>query len=221
LSKEFPESKFIGEEEQAASEVKAVLTDDPTWIIDPIDGTTNFVHRIPMCCISLGLAINKELVLGIVYNPCANELFSAWKGHGAFLNGQPIHVSQCKTINDSVTAYEISLIHAPDVRDKNVKRLCTLASNSTGTRCIGSAALTLCYLAMGRFDCYHVEDLKPWDIAGGAVIIREAGGIIRHTRGGDFDIMKPDLVSAATPELLQDVIQLIEKADQLTDFEFK
>ncbi|XP_005180671.1 uncharacterized protein LOC101888472 [Musca domestica] len=218
---EFPESKVIGEEESAANKRMSELTDDPTWIIDPIDGTTNFINKIPHCCISVGLAVKKELVVGIVYNPILNEMFSAWKGHGAYLNGERIHVSKVTSINNAVVALEVSLIHAARVRDKNVKRLAKLASNATGTRGIGCAALTLCYVACGRFQTFHVEDLQPWDIAGGAVILTEAGGVIKHTKGGIFDIMKPDLICACTEELLKDVQQLIEEADQITEYEFK
>lgn len=98
LLKTFPESKIIGEEAMANAKTPPELTDAPTWIIDPIDGTNNYVRKIPHCCISVGLAINKELVLGIVYNPSANELYSAWQGHGAYLNGQPIEVSNAKKV---------------------------------------------------------------------------------------------------------------------------
>lgn len=98
LKQEFPESKFIGEEESAASKRKPELTAAPTWIIDPIDGTTNFIHKIPQCCISVGLAINRELVVGIIYSPIENHMYSAWKGHGAFLNGERIHVSKCAKV---------------------------------------------------------------------------------------------------------------------------
>ncbi|KAH8388990.1 hypothetical protein KR215_012096 [Drosophila sulfurigaster] len=221
LQKAFPESLIIGEEESAAAHRQAELTDAPTWIIDPIDGTTNFIHRIPHCCISVGLAINKELVVGIIYNPPANELFSAWKGHGAYLNGKPIHTSKVTKISQAVVAYEISLIHAGAVRDKHLKRVYKMGSNATATRSFGSAALALCYVATGQCDAYHVEDLKPWDIAAGAVILTEAGGNIYHTKGGKFDVMKPDLVCAATEELTKAVIQLIEEANQITEYTFK
>jgi len=112
----FPESLIIGEEESAASHRQAELTDAPTWIIDPIDGTTNFIHRIPHCCISVGLAINKELVVGIIYNPPANELFSAYKGHGAYLNGQPIHTSKVTTVRECL--YNPGTTKKSDRQDK-------------------------------------------------------------------------------------------------------
>lgn len=109
LQKKFPQSKVIGEEESAANKRLSELTDAPTWIIDPIDGTTNFINRIPHCCISVGLAINKELVVGVVYNPIANEMYSAFKGHGAYLNGKPIQVSKnCTSV--SILVIEFCLI---------------------------------------------------------------------------------------------------------------
>lgn len=116
LQAEFPESKVIGEEESAANKRLSELTDAPTWIIDPIDGTTNFINRIPHCCISVGLTINKELVVGIVYNPIANELYSAWKGHGAYLNGQPIEVSKkCTSVSKIMSLFVCRLVKCQSV----------------------------------------------------------------------------------------------------------
>lgn len=100
LLKPFPESKIIGEEALAEAHSPPELTDDPTWIIDPIDGTNNYIRKIPHCCISVGLTINKQLVAGIIYNPAQNELYSAWQGHGAFLNGQPIHTNNIKAVGN-------------------------------------------------------------------------------------------------------------------------
>lgn len=218
ISKEFPESKFIGEEDSAATKAKPVLTDEPTWIIDPIDGTTNFIRRIPLCCISVGLAIKKELVLGIVYDPINDEMFTAYRGNGAYLNGKKISASNRKVISEAIVVYETSMIHAKRVRDKNVKRLTKLASNATGTRTFGSAALTLCFLAKGIVDIFHVEDLQPWDIAAGAVILREAGGVIVKSDGSEFDIMNPYLTSASTPELLANAMALIKEANEIKHY---
>ncbi|XP_018786047.1 PREDICTED: inositol monophosphatase 2 [Bactrocera latifrons] len=219
LQKAFPETKFIGEEGTAENNSEPVLTDAPTWIIDPIDGTTNFIRRFPNWCISVGLAINKELVVGIVYIPVVNEMYSAYKGHGAYLNGKPISVSKCTKMKTGIFGTELSLIQRPAIRDKHMKRLCTLTANSIGCRGIGSAAISLCYVARGSIDCFVVQDLQPWDIAGGALIIREAGGVVCHSKGGAFSIMKPDCIAAATPELTQDVIGLINEADQITEYQ--
>ncbi|EDW34729.1 GL12745 [Drosophila persimilis] len=222
LLKAFPESRIIGEEALDGSLDQAELTDDPTWIIDPIDGTNNFVRKIPHCCISVGLAINKELMAGIIYNPATNELYSSRKGQGAFLNGQPISVaSKVVTIQQAVVGYEMSLIVVAKGRDQNVKRLFKLGSNATAIRSLGSAALTLCYIATGRCDAYHVENLKPWDLAAGAIILTEAGGRIYHTSGGKFEVMQPDCVCACTEELAQNVIQLIKEADRITEYTFQ
>lgn len=218
IRKHFPDSKFIGEEDSAASKIQPVLTDEPTWIIDPIDGTTNFIRRIPLCCISVGLSIQKELVLGIVYDPINDEMFTAYKGNGAYLNGKKISVSNRKAINDAIVAYEISMIHSKKVRDKNVKRLTKLASNASGTRTFGSAALTLCFLAKGIIDVFHVEDLQPWDIAAGAVILREAGGVLVKSDGSEFDIMDPYLTSASSKELLAVAMGLIKEANAITSY---
>ncbi|SPP76793.1 inositol monophosphatase 2 [Drosophila guanche] len=222
LLKAFPESRIIGEEALSVSQAQAELTDAPTWIIDPIDGTNNFVRKIPHCCISVGLAVNKELVVGIIYNPSTSELYSAWKGHGAFLNGQPISVaSGVVSIQQAIVGFEMSLIVVAKGRDKNVKRLGKLASNATATRSFGSAALTLCYIAKGCCDAYHVENLKPWDLAAGAIILTEAGGRIYHTSGGKFEVLQPDCVCACSEELAQDVIQLIAEADRITEYTFQ
>uniref|UniRef100_W8BBR5 Inositol-1-monophosphatase n=1 Tax=Ceratitis capitata TaxID=7213 RepID=W8BBR5_CERCA len=220
LQTAFPETKVIGEESTAEDKSEPVLTDAPTWIIDPIDGTTNFIRRFPNWCISVGLAIKKQLVIGIVYLPVVNEMYSAYKGHGAYLNGQRISVSKCTKINTAVLGTELSLIQRPAIRDKHVKRVSKLASNCSGCRGIGSAAVTLCYVARGSIDCFAVEDLQPWDIAGGACIIREAGGIVCHSKGGEFSILKPDCIAAATPELTKDMIALINEADELKEFTF-
>ncbi|XP_055907164.1 uncharacterized protein LOC129942317 [Eupeodes corollae] len=218
IKKEFPESKFIGEEDSAVNKIEPELTDEPTWIIDPIDGTTNFIRRIPLCCISVGLSIKKDLVLGIVYDPINDEMYSAYKGNGAYLNGKKISVSNRKAINDSIIVYEISMIHSKRVRDKNVKRLTKLGSNSSGIRTFGSAALSLCYVAKGIVDAFHVEDLQPWDVAAGAVILREAGGVIIKSDGSEFDVMKPYLTSACSTELLADVTALIKQANEITEY---
>ncbi|XP_067642432.1 uncharacterized protein [Eurosta solidaginis] len=220
LKKAFPETQFIGEEDTATNKSEPELTDAPTWIIDPIDGTTNFIRRFPNWCISVGLAIRKELVVGIVYIPVVNEMYSAWKGQGAYLNGQRISVSKCTKIKNAVFGAELSLIQYPPIHDKQIKRICKLTSNCSGCRSMGSAAVSLCYVARGSLDCFAVDDLHPWDIAGGALIIREAGGLVQHSKGGEFSILKPDCIAAATPELAKDMIDLINEADELTDFTF-
>ncbi|XP_017841866.1 inositol monophosphatase ttx-7-like [Drosophila busckii] len=220
LLRAFPESRIVGEEALATAKQLPELTDAPTWIIDPIDGTTNYIHRLPICGISVALAINKQLVVGIIYNPAANELYSAWSEHGAFLNGKPIRVSGATTISSAVVGHEITLINVAAWRDKNLKRAYKLGSLAAGTRCFATAAISLAYVASGTLDAYHVDDLKPWDVAAGVLLVREAGGVVHQTDGGEFDVMKPKLVAAGRESLAQEVIQLIKQADGIKGYTF-
>lgn len=113
LSKKFPTHKFIGEE-TVSEDGQFILSDDPTWIIDPVDGTLNFIHGYPQSCISVGLAINKECVVGIIYNPILDLLYTAKKGNGAFLNNKPIHVSQTRELSKALISFEAGTSHDPE-----------------------------------------------------------------------------------------------------------
>ncbi|KRF84685.1 inositol monophosphatase ttx-7 [Drosophila virilis] len=220
LLKAFPESLFIGEEALAGTKQLPELTDAPTWIIDPIDGTTNYIHRLPHCGISVALVIDKQLLVGIIYNPAANELYSTWRGHGAFLNGEPIKVSSAATMSSAVVGHEITLVNVAPLRDRCLKRAYKLGSVAAGTRCLASAALSLAYVAKGTLDAYHVDYLKPWDVAAGVLLVREAGGVVHNTNGSVFNLMKPNLVAAGTEPLAQEIIQLIEQSAQIKDYTF-
>lgn len=128
LKKQYPSHKFIGEEESSAKHRVSELTNDPTWIIDPIDGTANFVRQFPLSCVSIGLTINKEIVLGIIYNPFLKELYTAIKGQGAYLNGKQIWTSKQTNIEKSVFNYELSLARSENYRDLYLYRLTHLIS---------------------------------------------------------------------------------------------
>ncbi|XP_011630547.1 inositol monophosphatase 2-like isoform X2 [Pogonomyrmex barbatus] len=192
LAKRFPTHKFIAEETVSRSNFLPELTDTPTWIIDPIDGTTNFVHSFPYTCVSIALAVNKELEIGIVYNPVLKQLFTARRGHGAFLNEKPIKSS---SVEGRLEAF-VSIAH--------------------GIRTMGSAALTLCHVAMGTVEGYHSDNLMPWDVAAGVLIIREAGGIVIDTNGGEFNVMSPKLLAVGNCKLAKELVKLIKHADLKT-----
>ena len=166
----FPEHGILSEE----SGLKAGAS-DYKWIIDPLDGTVNFAHQVPIFCISIALEFQDDIVLGIVLNPLNGELFSAIKGQGAQLNGQPIQVSAISTITDSLLvtgfAYNVNEIFEPVIT-----RYGNCLKAAQGLRRLGSAALDLCYVACGRFEGYWEQNLKPWDTAAGALIATEAGG---------------------------------------------
>lgn len=155
------------------------------WIVDPLDGTTNFLHGIPMFCISIGLEREGVLVAGVIYNPISDELFAAEKGRGAFLNDrQRLRVAARKTLGDAVVATGIPHRGRPG-HERFMREAGTVMAEVAGIRRTGSAALDLAWTAAGRFDGYWERNIKPWDMAAGIVIVREAGGLVTDLEGGD------------------------------------
>jgi len=189
LSKIIPESGFIAEEQ--TSIVKGKIYN---WVIDPIDGTTNFIHGLPPYAISIALLCNDELVVGVVHEIVQNETFYAWKDGGAFLNGNPISVSEKSEINDSLiaTGFPYSDYTRMDPFIETMKYFFT---NSHGLRRIGSAATDLVYVACGRFEAFYEYALKPWDVAAGALILTEAGGEICDFKGGKNYLFGGELIA--------------------------
>jgi myo-inositol-1(or 4)-monophosphatase len=153
------------------------------WIIDPLDGTTNFVHNLPFYSISIALAQDDDLLLGVVYAPCTREMFSAVKGAGAFLNGVPIHASDQERLDDALLATGFPYYRF-DRMEEYMASLGQLMRQCRGLRRLGSAALDLAYVACGRFDAYFEHNLQPWDVAAGILLVREAGGLVRGIREG-------------------------------------
>jgi len=217
LSAKFPEHAFIGEESAAAG-LRYSLTDAPTWIIDPIDGTTNFVHRIPMIAICVGLAVNKKLVAGIVYNPITNELWTALDGHGAMKNGFPIHVSNVDALNAAVMCTTLGIHNIVqkgeswlDVSLNNHKK--SVKAGVHGHRSFGSAAINMVYVAQGSVDAYVEYGLHCWDIAAAAVIVKEAGGFIIDPTGADFNVMNRKVLCAGTEKLARELSGILTHVD--------
>ncbi|KAL3148626.1 Mitochondrial inner membrane peptidase complex subunit [Trebouxia sp. C0009 RCD-2024] len=193
----FPEHKFIGEEGSAAQGFTSHLTDAPTWMVDPLDGTTNFVHRFPFVCTSIALVIGKEIVVGVVYNPIMKELFTAIKGQGAFLNGQPIRVSTKTQLDQALLATEVGVSRDTEVMDAIFDRIRSVTSRMRSIRCSGACALNLCSVACGRIDAmYEVGFGGCWDCAAGALMVTEAGGEMLDPSGGPFDIMARRVLGA-------------------------
>uniref|UniRef100_U5ETD7 Inositol-1-monophosphatase n=1 Tax=Corethrella appendiculata TaxID=1370023 RepID=U5ETD7_9DIPT len=203
IREKFPDHKFLSEEDNAATKVKPSLTPNcPTWIIDPIDGTNNFIHGIPYACVSIALVFNSEILLGIVNNPKTNELFTAKKNCGAYLNGEKIHTSSADALNKSLIANELSLA-ALNVNTKELMgRAERFGTAAIGLRSFGTAALTLSYIACGKLDGYVIDNLYPWDIAAGALLVREAGGTVIGINGLEYDILKPDVIAASTEDFI-------------------
>ncbi|XP_076645724.1 inositol monophosphatase 1-like [Halictus rubicundus] len=216
IAQKFPKHKFIGEETVSATNSLPELTDEPTWIIDPIDGTTNFVHSFPFTCVSIALSVNKQLEIGIVYNPILEQLFTARRGRGAFLNGKPMESSKIEQLEHSLLCLEASYATIESTRDIILGRVEAFVSVAHGIRTMGSAALTLCYVAMGAAEAYHCDNLMPWDVAAGVLIIREAGGVVIDTNGGEFNVRTPKVVAAGNQKLAVELVKLIKKADNAT-----
>ncbi|HBA26093.1 MAG TPA: inositol monophosphatase [Nitrospinae bacterium] len=164
------------------------------WIIDPLDGTTNYAHSYPCFCASIGLEIDGEIVAGAVYNPMLDELFTSVKGKGAYLNEKRIGVSKIADINKSLLAtgfpYDIR-----DSKENNLNHFCNFAVRAQAIRRPGSAVLDLCYLAAGRFDGFWELKLYPWDMAASSLIVKEAGGMITDFKGGEFSIYKGEMLA--------------------------
>ncbi|MEJ7778613.1 MAG: inositol monophosphatase family protein [Daejeonella sp.] len=189
LSALIPEAGFLTEEE-----TRTVLADDYNWIIDPLDGTTNFIHGIPTFSISIALQYKEELIIGVVYEINRDECFSAWKNGGAYLNGERISVSAAPAIENTLLAtgfpfYEFSKME----KYLNVLRL--LMQKCHGLRRIGSAAIDLSYVACGRFDGYFEYNLHSYDVAAGIVLVREAGGEVFDFSGGDDIIARREIIA--------------------------
>lgn len=171
LSEICPEAGFIVEE-NTKSDIK-----EYNWIVDPLDGTTNFVHGIPCYAISIALEYKGEIIIGVVYEVAQNECFYAYKNGGAFLNNTKIEVSERKNLSESLIATGFPIYNFNRL-DNYINALTYLMKNTHGLRRIGAAAVDLCYLACGRVDAFFEYNLNAWDVAAGALIVKEAGGSV-------------------------------------------
>jgi len=196
----YPDHKFVGEESASLGE-KNEWTDDPTWIIDPVDGTMNFVHSFPYIAISIALTIKKEVVVGVVFNPILDQMFTAVKGKGAFCNNIKIHVSEQEDISAALLALEVGSGRDENKMKSVFSNLQAFIPVCHGIRSLGSAALNMCHVASGGADGYFESGIHCWDMAAGDVIIREAGGVVLHPSGGPFDLMSRGLLCASTSKL--------------------
>jgi myo-inositol-1(or 4)-monophosphatase len=196
LSKKFPDFGILSEENVAKETGSSAK-----WIIDPLDGTTNFAHGLSIWAISIALEIDGVVVLGAVYDPNRREFFSAIKGQGSFLNDKRLKVSKVRELSRSllVTGFPYDIRRS---KDNNLRHFADFALRSQAVRRLGSAALDLCYTAGGRFDGYWEMKLSPWDQAAGSLILQEAGGRITDFGGADFDIYGDEVL--ATNGLIHD-----------------
>lgn len=191
ITERFPDHQVLAEELGGS----AVVPAGPCWVFDPIDGTTNFAHGIPIFCASLALEIDGVPELAAVFDPNRQELFTAERGGGAFLNGRPLHVSGAASLLDAVlvTGFPYD-VHARV--DEIVGLFGAFVGRARAVRRLGSAAIDLCYVAAGRMDGFWETDLKAWDIAGGALIVSEAGGRVTSVEGTPFASRGGDVLAS-------------------------
>jgi len=217
LKKRFPSHAFIGEESSFAGPNGGPtgpleLTEAPTWIIDPLDGTTNYVHGYPLVTVSIALAVGRELVLGVIHNPLLDQMCSAVRGGGTMFNGKRVRVAGAKKVTDALVVNNVGASRDPAVNVTNTDRLLALLhANVRGLRNSGSAAQNMMDVACGRLDAYFEDGFGgPWDVAAGAVIVQEAGGVCRHHLGGPFVLMAgKGHVLCGTAELVDDIARVL------------
>lgn len=177
------------------------------WYVDPLDGTVNFAHGIPFFCVSLGVAIDGEVQQGVVYDPMRDELFSAERGGGAHLNGEPIHVSQANDLLHSLLA--TGFAYQEWITEHNLVHFGRFSRLTQGVRRLGSAAIDLCYVAAGRIDGYWEISLSPWDLAAGGLIVQEAGGKMSGAYGEKNFLQPPSSALAANPSLHRQMVEVL------------
>ncbi len=206
IASRFPDHEVLAEEFGAPTGAARARH---CWIFDPLDGTTNYAHGLPIFCSSLALEIDGALEIGAVYDPSRRELFTAERGGGAFLNGQPLSVSEAPTLLDAllVTGFPYNVHESVT---PVVGLFGEFIARAQAVRRLGSAALDLCYVAADRMDGFWEERLKPWDVAAGALIVQEAGGEITSIDGGPFDVHRASLI-ASNGRIHEEMLRTVEE----------
>lgn len=206
IAREFPAHDFLGEEDDASTSSN---NDSPyRWIVDPLDGTTNYVHGLPYFCVSVAVEHLGEVVAGTVYDPVHDDCYRAGVGQGAYRGAQRIHVSDVRPLCDALVVTGFG--PRPDRDSAEVRQFLTMLDACQAVRRMGAAALNMCHLAAGHLDAYWASSVKTWDVAAGLLIIREAGGLVTGLEGADFDLEQPKLLAAATPQLHEEILRLFD-----------
>jgi len=208
LKDRFKDHKFIGEESMKGKG-PVQLTNDPIWVIDPIDGTTNFVHGLPQCCISVAFFLNREVKIGVVFNPITDHVFSAIKGQGAYLNGRTIYGSKVTDLTVAQVATEFGSIREPTHLQRKANNMLNIIGKVHSIRSIGSTALDICYVALGSCDAFFNYGIHIWDMAASVLIAREAGCVVLDPNGAEFDFLNRRILVAASTDLARQIVPLL------------
>jgi len=209
LLEEFPDHEFVGEEDDLPPMQPHSGQSRCRWIVDPLDGTTNYVHRLQTFAVSIAVECGGVMQAGVVYDPVMDECFTATAGGGAFLNGQPIQTSPCTLLEKTLAAASFST--KLDPQSPEIARFVRMLLECRAVRRLGSAALNLCYVASGRLDAYWATSVKPWDVAAGVLIVQEAGGAVSHIDNVPYSVTDPRFAAAATHELHQVMMPVLKE----------
>jgi myo-inositol-1(or 4)-monophosphatase len=204
IAARFVDHAFLGEESPRHDPPR---DDQFCWIVDPLDGTTNYVHGFPAWCVSIAVCRGQLPLAAAIFDPLRDELFTAAAGLGAALNGATIAASDCQVVAESLVATSLPATVTPTSPD--LLDLITVATLCRGVRRLGSAALNLAYVASGRIDAFCAAQTHPWDVAAGVLLVREAGGIVTGRQGQDFRLYDPHLCAASTQSLHAELIALL------------
>lgn len=204
IKNSFPDHSFLAEESGKESD-----SEHYRWIIDPLDGTTNYIHGYPMFSVSIALEYKGEIILGVIFDPLRNEIYTAEKGRGAFLNGKPVKVSSVSSLKNSLITTGFPF-RKKEMIDMYLKLFRNIFYKVSDIRRAGSAALDLAHLACGRCDGFFEIGLSPWDIAAGSLLIKEAGGVVTDF-GGEEDYLLTGNVVAGSPALHKEILEEVKK----------
>lgn len=207
VARECPGHCFLGEEDLGA----ATQTGEYRWIVDPLDGTSNYVHRFPYYAVSVAVEHRGKLVAGAIFDPTRQEMFSAAVGEGSTLNGSPIVPSATERLGQAMTVASLPVKTTED--SPEVRRFLRILTHAQTVQRTGSAALNLCYVAAGRMDAFWSTSLKPWDMAAGVLIVTEAGGRVTTINGGAFQVDTPDLLATNGASLHDELAELLPRTD--------
>jgi myo-inositol-1(or 4)-monophosphatase len=204
---EFPDHDFIGEEEDPEHLAAGHSSAEFRWLVDPLDGTTNYVHGLQPFAVSIALAKGDKVVAGVIHDPMAGEVYTATAGGGAYMNDMAIRTSDCTVLPRALIATSFpTTITAGSIE---LRRFEQILIESQSIRRLGSAAMNLCYVASGSLDAYFASNVSAWDIAAGWLIVKEAGGVVQGLDGEDLSLGKPKFIAGATPCLTDEIQRVL------------
>lgn len=208
IADRYPHHLFVGEEKTSQVDVG---DDEFVWLVDPLDGTTNYIHDYPCYAVSVAVAQGAELLAGVIYDPVADELYAAERGAGAYCNAARLTTSPISEVGEALVAVSLPPRVGPDSPD--LADFVRVVQVAQAIRRSGSAALNMANLAHGRLDAFWATKIQPWDVAAGVLLVREAGGVVTGRGGGEFDVWHPHFLAAAGPQLHETLLEILGRGE--------